>query len=139
MAELNKKLFKRRLAIGLLGFYSLARGIAYLPFFSIFENLPRGIELISGIVPIEVWAGAWMAIGVVALIKAIIGKDGIAVPLVCGMMVAWGTAFFYGWMENMAVNGVINNDWFSASSYIIPAIVIGILSVKGGEEVEFIE
>lgn len=139
MAEIRKKNLNRRIAIALLGLYCIARGIAYLPMFNLFDETPRGIELISGIIPLEVWVGAWATVGVVAIIKAIIGKDGIALPLVCSMMIAWGTAFLYGWIENIVTIGETSTDWFSASSYIFPALAIAILSNKGGEEVEFIE
>lgn len=138
MAEIRKKSFNRRIAIALLGLYCIARGIAYLPMFSVFDRTPRGIELVSGIIPLDFWAGAWVVVGVVAIVKAIIGKDGIAIPLSCGMMMAWGTAFLYGWLENILMNGETSNDWFSASTYILLSLVIAILSAKGGEEVEFV-
>lgn len=138
MAEIRKKNFNRRIAIALFGLYCMARGIAYLPIFSLLDSTPRGIELVSGIIPLEFWSGAWVVVGVVAIVKAIIGRDGIAIPLACGMMMAWGIAFLYGWVENILMSGETSNDWLSASTYILLSLVIAILSAKGGEEVEFV-
>lgn len=134
MAIIKKHINLRKVAIALLGVYCLIRGIAYLPFTTSGENLPTGLDLMSQIIPITVWAGVWMTAGVVCLIQSFRKYDGIAIPLATGLMLGWGFFYGAGWIADLIV-GDYGRGWLTASSYMIPAIVIGIFSAQGGERI----
>lgn len=134
MTLYKKELNLRKTAIFLLGLYCLIRGIAYLPFAHP-TDVPKGIDLITKILPIEVWGGIWLTVGIICVIKSFLKTDGIAIPLATGLMAGWGFAYAYGWIDSLLL-GDPSRGWLTASSYIIPALVIAILSAKGGENIE---
>lgn len=134
-AKIKKRLSLRKFVIAMLGTYTLLRGIAYLPFSNIPPDLPSGLDKISTIIPIEFWAGIWIFIAVNCFIRTFTEEEGIAIPLVVGMMLLWGFSYGYGWATDF-LNGEYTRFWITASTYIFPAIVIGILSANGGENIE---
>lgn len=117
-----------RIALILMGLYAVIRGIAYLPFARLSDGLPRGLELISEIITIELWATTWILIGAFSIFSAITAyKNNIAWALIVAIMIAWGSAFSIGAIESL-FSGENSRDYLSATSYLMPAIVIGILS-----------
>ena len=134
MATIKNHVNLRKIAIALLGIYCLIRGIAYLPFATTGENLPTGLDLMSQIIPISVWAGVWITAGVICIVKTFKKEEGIAIPLATGLMLGWGFFYGAGWVADLFV-GENGRGWLTASSYMIPAIVIGILSAQGGERI----
>lgn len=117
-----------RIALILIGAYSLIRGIAYLPFARSSDGLPRGLELLSQFFTIELWALVWISIGLFSIFSAITAyKNNVAWALSVSIMIAWGTAYGIGAVENL-FNGESSREYLTATSYLMPAIVIGILS-----------
>lgn len=132
---IGKKIINlRKTAIALLGLYCILRGIAYLPLAAP-NDTPQGVSLITEFLPLAAWGGIWLAIGIVCIIKTFTKTDGVAIPLATGLMAGWGAAYLYGWVDAL-IAGEPSRAWLTASSYLIPAIVIGILSAKGGEAIE---
>lgn len=136
MATIKNYLNLRKFGIALLGFYCLIRGVAYLPITNNGPNgLPSGLDLISEIIPLEAWAGAWITVGIICIVKTFKKDEGIAVPLATGLMFGWGFFYLAGWFFDLYY-GTDSRSWLTASSYIIPAMVIGIFSAQGGDRIE---
>lgn len=122
-----------RIALILIGIYSIVRGLAYLPPNKP-EGLPGGLQLISEIITIEIWGSAWLLIGVFAIFSAIAYyKTSIAWALTVGIMLTWGSAFMIGAVIDLATN-TPSRAYLSATSYILPGLVIAILSRKANLE-----
>lgn len=115
-------------ALLVAGIYCLLRGIGYLPVGgSTVENLPSGLSLLTNVIPIEGWGAAWAVVGVVVCIRSFSYNDALAWGVVVGMMVIWGLGYSVGWIMSV-VDGAPNREWLSMSSYLGPAIIIGLLS-----------
>lgn len=111
-----------------MGLYCSIRGLAYLPITGGPDSLPRGLELISKIITIEIWGTLWLAFGLFAIFSAITSyKTSLAWGFVVGIMIAWGSAFTIGAIEDFILNNE-SRDYLSATSYLLPGFVIGILS-----------
>ena len=118
-----------RIALILIGLYSIIRGLAYLPPNKP-EGLPGGLELISEIITIEIWGSIWLLIGVFAVFSAVMYyKTSIAWGLTVGIMLTWGSAFMFGAVIDLITN-TPSRAYLSATSYMIPGLVIAILSRK---------
>lgn len=128
MTTLKPEPYMIRIALILIGVYSLIRGIAYLPFARSSDGLPRGLELLSQFFTIELWALVWISIGLFSIFSAITAyKNNIAWALSVSIMIAWGSAYGIGAVENL-FNGESSREYLTATSYLMPAFVIGILS-----------
>lgn len=120
----------RGAALLVAGAYCFARGIAYLPVFGdVPTSLPAGLELISAIISIEVWAGIWMIVGIGCCLRAFSTADAVAWGLLTGIMTAWGGAYALGWVISMW-HGEPSREWLNMSTYLGPAIIIAILSIQ---------
>lgn len=133
MTEIKKRLNLRKTAIFLLGLYCLIRGFAYLPI-SGNTDLPKGLEVITSVIPIEGWGGIWLVVGMLCIVKAFSKFEGVAIPFATGLMAGWGCAYLIGWILTIGTEET-SRGWLTASSYLIPAVVIGILSAKGGDQI----
>lgn len=110
------------------GAYAFARGLAYLPLGGLPDPLPRGLELISVIVPIDVWGALWVVTAIICAANAFRKSDSTGWGALVGMMTAWGVAYGYGWAEAIAT-GAESRAWLNVTAYLGPAIIIGVLSV----------
>ena len=120
----------RGAALLVAGAYCFARGIAYLPVFGdVPSSLPAGLELISAVISIEVWAGIWMIVGVGCVLRAFSTSDAVAWGMLTGIMTAWGGAYVLGWVISLW-HGEPSREWLNMSTYLGPTIIIAILSIQ---------
>ena len=120
----------RGVALIVMGLYALTRAVAYLPMAGAGpEQLPRGLAILSEIIPIQAWGGVWLILGVTFILRAFTRNDSFAWGCATGIMVIWGLGYAFGWIDSLIV-GNPNRDWIRAMSYIGPAVVIGLLSVS---------
>ncbi|OZD48657.1 hypothetical protein CH252_19205 [Rhodococcus sp. 06-1477-1B] len=110
--------------------YCAVRGLAYLPAASPGDSLPDGLRLLSSFIPIAVWASAWLIVGVISLVCAFRRSDHIAWGLLVAMMTAWAIAYIVGWITSFGSPEGVSREWLSASTYGLPAIMIGLLSSR---------
>jgi hypothetical protein len=125
----------RGAALLVAGAYCFARGVAYLPILGeVPTSLPAGLELISAVVSIEVWAGIWMIVGIGCCLRAFSTSDAVAWGMLTGIMTAWGGAYALGWFISIA-QGEPSREWLNMSTYLGPAIIIAILSIPRARKV----
>lgn len=125
----------RGAALLVAGAYCFARGVAYLPIVGdVPTSLPAGLELISAVISIEVWAGIWMIVGIGCCLRAFSTADAVAWGLLTGIMTAWGAAYALGWGMAL-VSGHPSREWLNMSTYLGPAIIIAILSIPRARKV----
>ncbi|MDQ1174157.1 hypothetical protein QE430_002464 [Microbacterium testaceum] len=125
----------RGAALLVAGAYCFARGVAYLPIVgNVPTSLPAGLELISAVISIEVWAGIWMIVGIGCVLRAFSTADAIAWGLLTAIMTAWGAAYGLGWLIAVA-GGQPSREWLNMSTYLGPAIIIAILSIPRARKV----
>lgn len=110
--------------------YCWARAIAYLPITDTPSELPAGLQLISSVIPLEVWAAAWLLVGVFAAVYAFRRPDYLAWGLVVGMMSAWAIGYVLGWFSSFGSPAGISREWLNASTYGLPAVMLGLLSSR---------
>lgn len=110
--------------------YCAVRGLAYLPVASPGGDLPDGLRLLSSFIPIAVWATAWLLVGVVCIVAAFCRADHLAWGLLVAMMTAWALAYIVGWITSFGSPEGVSREWLSASTYGLPAIMIGLLSSR---------
>ncbi|KTS09030.1 hypothetical protein [Microbacterium testaceum] len=119
----------RGAALLVAGAYCAARGVAYLPLGTRPDALPRGLELIANPpVTLEAWAVLWLIAGVVCVVMAFRRQDAVGWGALTFMMTAWGAAYLYGWIEALVL-GIESREWLTATTYLGPAAMIGILSI----------
>ncbi|WP_440708835.1 hypothetical protein [Herbiconiux sp. YIM B11900] len=119
----------RGVALLVGGAYCFVRGIAYTPLGGPPGELPGGLALISSFASIEVWAGIWIIVGIGCILRAFSKADALAWGMLTGMMTAWGAAYTIGWFFDIAA-GEPSRQWLSASTYLLPAVIIMILSAR---------
>lgn len=125
----------RGAALLVAGAYCFARGVAYLPIVgNVPTSLPAGLELISAVISIEVWAGIWMIVGIGCVLRAFSKADAVAWGLLTAIMTAWGAAYGLGWLIAIA-GGEPSREWLNMSTYLGPAIIIAILSIPRARKV----
>lgn len=110
--------------------YCAVRGLAYLPVASPGGDLPDGLRLLSSFIPIAVWATAWLLVGVICIACAFRRADHLAWGLLVAMMTAWALAYIVGWITSFGSPEGVSREWLSASTYGLPAIMIGLLSSR---------
>lgn len=111
------------------GAYCFARGFAYLPIGNAPRDLPGGLALISSVLSIELWAGIWILVGIGCIVRAFSKNDSLAWGALTGMMAAWGSAYLLGWFMSIA-SGEPSREWLNATTYLLPAVMIAILSAR---------
>ncbi|PPG36341.1 hypothetical protein [Rathayibacter sp. AY2B5] len=112
----------RGAALLLGGIYCLARGVAYLPIGGPPDELPIGLQLISANFPIAVWGGVWLTVAAGCIYRAFTRDDALAWGFLIGLMFGWGVAYLLGYTVS-AVEHRPSRDWFSATAYILPALI----------------
>lgn len=121
------------IALYVAGLFAVLRGIAYYPMATIPDKLPYGLELIEGFISINVWGTLWLIAGILIIASAYFRKySRIAWGTTVGLMTGWGVAYLLGYFFN-AWNGVMTRDWITATSYILPALIIGLLTKYDGD------
>lgn len=117
----------KKIALMIAGIYCIIRGIAYLPKLNS-GHLPKGLELISEYIPIEVWGGVWLSIGAFAILTVVLRRETkMAWSFIVGIMAAWGSAYLCGAGYEIFHHGT-TRSWLTASSYLLPATVFALLS-----------
>lgn len=119
----------RSVMLLLMGLLAYVRGYRYFPFGDAPTTLPAGLELLSSTLSISFWGWTWIAAGIVATVWAFIKYDGFGWGAVIGMMILWGVAYVFGFVNGLII-GEMNTEYVNMTTYIIPAIVIAYFTTR---------
>ena len=107
-------------------------GVAYTPLTAGPQDVPLALELLAGMVPLEVYGAAWFTAGIVALLGAFrtrTGKqrdnlDAWGHSLVVAMFITWGGTYLAGWVI-AEYRGDPSRSWITAALYVGIACIVG--------------
>lgn len=117
----------RGVALLLAGGMAILRGLGYLPAFSMSpDQIPTGLESLTLVFPMEVWAGIWIMAGVQAIIRSFSRADEVAWGTIVGLMVVWGLGYSYGAVVSL-IEGVPSREWLGTLSYLFVAAIFVLL------------
>jgi hypothetical protein len=112
-----------RVRMGMLAFFSaicLTRGIAYIQY----QDLPAGLDVVGRVVPIWVYALAWLGAASYGFFTALRRRKGsglIAVQV--ALFTVWGWGYGLAWI----LSNFGSNDWIGSSFYLCCAGVVSLL------------
>lgn len=98
------------------GTFALARGIAYLPHR---DELPEAVRLISGVVPVEVWAWLWMGAAACMYASAVHNLRWSTYPAIA-MCLVWAVGYLFSWAFRLGDQ----SPYLAAVTYVLWAAVI---------------
>ncbi len=113
----------------LMAVLAYVRGYRYFPFGDSPTTLPAGLELISSTLSISFWGWIWIITGVICTIWAFVKYDGLGWGAVVGMMILWGVAYVFGFVNGL-ITGEPSTEYVNMTTYLIPAIVIAYFSAR---------
>ena len=118
------------------GLLCLVHAVAYSPLLVPPSVLPRGLDVLSGLIPMTVWAVLW-AIGVPVCLAAAFrstrtGRDRHRADVAAwaglvGMLMAWALGYAAGWVLHLVGTGLPGSEraYIPASLYLCVAIFAG--------------
>ncbi|ALY08806.1 hypothetical protein SEA_NANCIA_19 [Arthrobacter phage Nancia] len=92
----------------LLGFggMSVVFGLAYLPTpISIIPPIPLGLELLDSVVPLHLWGGVWMVVGLYLWVYAFRQDQSRALALFAGLCAVWGISYTIAFIVGLVSDG----------------------------------
>lgn len=96
---------------------AVTRGIAYIQF----QDLPHGLEIVSRLLPIWVFALVWLAAGSCGVVVAALQKRGpVVISALFTMFLIWGLGYAMAWV----LSGWDTSDWIPASFYLFVAAIV---------------
>ena len=103
--------------LGLVSFICLTRGIAYIQF----RDLPAGLEVISRLIPIWIFAVLWLVVAGAGWIVAYRHLKGRGVTILQGTLFRlWGAGYATAWV----LSGFGSMDWVAAAFYLAVAGIV---------------
>jgi hypothetical protein len=73
----------------------------------------------AAVAPLEVWAGAWLAVGLVCLVYAFMRHDTPAFTAAVTIKVLWGGVLVIGWATGQAERGYVTATiWLAFAAFV---------------------
>lgn len=139
MTEVSPKrnyILGHRIMLVSAAIFALARALYFIPSSSRPE-LPDAIQLLTAIIPIWLWVGAWLTVTFLCLYDLLRGRGRLGVGSLVGMMFAWGTAYLVNYIITVITVGWGSSEWSNvALFYGAGGVILGLNFICGSLKAE---
>ncbi|MCW2768479.1 MAG: hypothetical protein JWO11_4438 [Nocardioides sp.] len=87
------------------------------------EAASPGYRWLASVLPLQVWGGIWLFVGVLCLIGSVVHEDSVAWVAAMSIKVMWGLLWLLGWWLVDVPRG-----WRSAAVWLPMAAVVALLA-----------
>lgn len=114
VARLRQRLGRRGAILAFLGAGKVCYGVGYA---TTPPSSTRGLELLTGLVPLHCWAWVWIVAGTATFAGAWVrvGQDGLAFFAALIPPTLWATAYLWAAIADGYVRGLVVAGWFALS------------------------